>query len=96
MKLSSMSTYLPEVGECEKCEFVNMCGGGSKCIVPDSKFDTSASHKSNHKFVYWNTSSKKWFVMFQRGNTNKYCGSFSSLEDAIKTAEKFEVIYGNN
>lgn len=31
--LTSSSVYIPEVGECEKCKYVNKCKGGELCIM---------------------------------------------------------------
>lgn len=31
--LSAMSFYLPEVGECDKCEYLEFCNDGAMCIM---------------------------------------------------------------
>lgn len=32
MKLTRQSVYLPEVGECFTCPYVNKCQSGAKCF----------------------------------------------------------------
>ena len=35
--LSATSSHSPELGECEKCPYVNKCDCGEKCIVHKSE-----------------------------------------------------------
>ena len=43
--LSAMSFYLPEIGECEKCKYVELCNGGAMCIM-EKQYDRRFSNKN--------------------------------------------------
>jgi hypothetical protein len=45
--LSSSSERIPEIGECDKCPFVNKCDSGEKCLVMRGKV-----RYRNHKEYY--------------------------------------------
>ena len=46
-KLSKTSRYLPEVGECDACPYVNQCNDGEKCIVTSKHRDRRAYYQQN-------------------------------------------------
>ena len=43
--LSSTSAYLPDIGECEKCQYVNLCEDGTLCIM-EKKDDRRFGNKN--------------------------------------------------
>ena len=43
--LSAMSFYLPEIGECEKCEYLELCNDGAMCIM-EKKNDRRFGNKN--------------------------------------------------
>lgn len=49
--LSVDSGYLPEIGECNTCPFVNKCHDGEKCLEPKKHRDRSAYYQA-HKEAY--------------------------------------------
>lgn len=47
--ISSESVHLPQLGECEKCPFVNKCLSGEKCLVkkqPNKHRDRQAYYRA--------------------------------------------------
>lgn len=49
--LSANSNYLPTLGECNKCPFVNKCHDGEKCLEPKKHRDRTAYYQA-HKEAY--------------------------------------------
>lgn len=55
--LSVGSSYLPEIGECNTCPFVNKCHDGEKCLISkdSSKFRDRSAYYQAHKEAYKET-----------------------------------------
>lgn len=49
--LSANSDYLPALGECMQCPFVNKCHDGEKCLAPKKHRDRRAYYQK-HKEAY--------------------------------------------
>lgn len=45
--LSCDSKYVPEVGECWHCPFVDKCDDGSKCLTKKKHRDRTAYYQAN-------------------------------------------------
>ena len=52
--LSSESEKIPEIGECDRCPFVNKCNSGEKCLVLKSAIkyrDKRAYYQKNREKI---------------------------------------------
>ena len=43
--LSVASFYVPEIGECEKCKYIDLCNDGEMCIV-EKNYDIRFGNKN--------------------------------------------------
>lgn len=51
MRLSKDSDYVPKIGECEKCPYVNKCNSGEKCFSTTKHRDRTGYYKQNRERI---------------------------------------------